>query len=121
MSRIIKFRAWNIQQGKFIDIASLSFHKYEGVCVSVLGSDPHQYPSTFPSDENVIMQFTGSKDKHGNDIYEDDLMKHPEFSSAVKVNWHDDGCWAMSSWDFRRTDPSLGEVIGNAHQNPELL
>jgi hypothetical protein len=66
-------------------------------------------------------QFTGLLDKNGKEIYSEDIMKHHDFDSPVKVNWADAGYWTLSGWDFMRTDPTKGEVIGNIHENPELL
>jgi hypothetical protein len=105
--RQIKFRAWNP-------------HVKQIVNWEQMGDDHWDLWDEF-ADDKTIMQFTGLKDKNGKEIYESDLMKHPEFDDLVTVNWAENGYWTLSGWDFMRTNPSLGEVVGNIYEHPELL
>ena len=65
-------------------------------------------------------QLTGRKDKKGNLIYEDDILKWNEkewgepFNELVK--------WDYEQFSMRESDwPQWCEVIGNKFENPELL
>ena len=79
----------------------------------------------------TVGQYTGLTDKNGKKIFEGDIL---EFSDRlVVVFWHAHlGCWDSSflkltnkqdgrddmsplNWDYK------SEVIGNIHDNPELL
>lgn len=73
--RVIKFRAWNKQQQKFLQISSLLFTNNligMGAHSAVNVPPDHKY---YPSDENILMQFIGLQDKNEKDIYESDIIK----------------------------------------------
>jgi len=67
--REIKFRAWSKNTNSFLDDLSYT-HKF----------DPygHVY-SPQGSDNYVLMQYTGLKDKNGKEIYEGDVVKITDF------------------------------------------
>lgn len=79
------------------------------------------------------MQFTGLTDKNGKEIYEGDIViakGHPNFTDkkTVKgiIEWIKiDACFAVQDhsdeiFTIGRFEKKI-EVIGNIHQNPELL
>jgi len=86
--------------------------------------------------ECILMQYTGLKDKNGVEIYEGDLISN-ERGRTAQVTFHaytagfdcdfvsDDGtCWAGidKAQGFKPVDwLTYVEVIGNIHENPELL
>ena len=81
----------------------------------------------------IIEQFTGLLDKNGKEVYEGDIVKFEDVSGykdgCASVIWHEDSCgYYLENDDDNIYDtlydftPSYQmEVIGNIHENPELL
>ena len=82
-----------------------------------------------------VMQFTGLIDKNGAEIYDGDIVKvyqHDEDLFNHCVEWNDaNGCCSIgvNHCDYDITTMAWAEeqfcyeyeIIGNIHQNPELL
>lgn len=84
-----------------------------------------------PFDAEVIPetvgQYTGLKDKNGKRIFEGDIVKYSDFPEPAYMAWdQEDARYYMvfsdCMIDFNGTATfSRVEVIGNIHDNPELL
>ena len=82
--------------------------------------------------ELAIMQYTGLKDKNGIEIYEGDILKldlihHPcGIKEPIKDSEISAVYWDNIEMRFRNKFNYAGnfkyaEIIGNIHQNPELI
>ena len=84
-------------------------------------------------DPNTVGQFTGLYDKNGKEIYEGDILRFGNFPSVVcEVKWNERITAFCIRFYFERNlgSRTLGEwvicersveIIGNIHDNPELL
>lgn len=74
---------------------------------------------------DTVGQYTGLTDKNGKKIFEGDIVKAPD-GEIFKIEWHS----VALSWILRNKKNSclaylryldMFEIIGNIHDNPELL
>ena len=78
--------------------------------------------------ELAIMQYIGIKDKNGVEIYDGDNVKFQVANSTPPDKFQDtvryselNAQFQLGLFSFRMVYTSSLEVIGNIHQNPELI
>jgi len=121
--RPIKFRAWNKESYYMYDPDdnNMEMFMYLDGVIYYDGQD---------TDDYILMQYTGLKDKNGKEIYEGDILNIPSTGYDVKeynhrVIWNEDTLTYEGITKSGRVyelwyDEEL-EIIGNIHENPELL
>lgn len=120
--RVIKFRAWD---GTFMMDPYCELREHNQFWGEDLTNTPYKSPIS-------VMQFTGLHDKNGKEIYEGDVLKYDACGdvSHHRIYFHEEsGRWmderyedgdsvtVYDSFEFVREC----KIIGNIHQNPELL
>lgn len=144
--REIKFRAWDkgnehmTYSDKHECYYDFSFDSKSGNLVCAMNCC---YCDTFGDEHDDwqeldnIMQYTGLKDKNGNEIYEGDIVRfnvyeYEKLDSSIisEVKWCKELCSLSIAVNERGTRGTLGhfldlnkevEVIGNIYENYELL
>ena len=142
--RELKFRAWSKKHNRYLKITGVKYDgdKFAGVFVvyRTIGGIPD---IIFLEPKDVILeQYTELKDKNGKEIYEGDVVKYTyrkDYIGQVAFGFVNDSegyyiekhyGWGIYSdgSDFSLGDYAdddmrceLVEVIGNIHENHELL
>jgi uncharacterized phage protein (TIGR01671 family) len=133
--KTLKFRAWHKTLKQYLAVEGINF-------VDCLISISKIYNNNlFSFDEVIIEQFTGLFDNNGKEIYEGDIVKEVGFEDTECIKRFGFGRVHSIAWDnhylqwcclnkgdiddkrdlqFVSYKYEL-EVIGNIHENPELL
>lgn len=126
---IPKFRVWDKNTNDMVDVKTIDLEKDGSIGCIVDYSNIN-----LDASECILMQSTGLKDKNGVEIFEGDIVSvrnHPfqktessvgiEIDGDYKVSWNEyDLTWCAGNLLLARIKPYV-TVIGNIHENPELL
>lgn len=113
--RELKFRAW--------------FSRKPTWCNQMFYSDAEEagigdwFSECFNEQEDVIiMQYTGLKDNNSGEIYEGDIIRWKSLSvNLIYIVEQTDGGWNPFIDDMQTDGAWHYEIIGNIHENPELI
>lgn len=115
--RDIKFRVWDNEKNNF-------WGEGRNLSMISLVSD-----SVVNDDSTVLEQYTGLKDKNGVEIYENDIVRCSR-GCLHQVVWEEERGgmfgggmpgWYLSGLDEGYAWTNSEEVIGNIHENADLL
>lgn len=124
-------------EGYLVELGKESFSDNEryGICnkaIPLFGSGVCYNLKIDEVIQETIGQYTGLTDKNGKRIFEGDVCKNTKTGEIVSVQWH--GTMAGYVWSKRKENNQhifdFGElfraydkyeVVGNIHDNPELL
>jgi uncharacterized phage protein (TIGR01671 family) len=105
MPRELKFRAWDEEEKKMIEVFNIEFYHQEA----------NHYPACKKNLFNNLMQFTGLHDRNGNEIFENDIIDTVQRGIEIVELFEEyELIGYCTTWE-------RGTIIGNIHQHPELL
>ena len=110
--REIKFRAWHIPTKTMHSVRKIDFESGQVRAGVFIGN----FDWKDGSDAFVLMQSTGLIDKNEKEVFEGDLVQHPDFPTVLRVEWDHDQ-WGL--FDNICNEASLSEdceIKGNIYE-----
>lgn len=130
--REIVFRGKRIDNGEWVEGYYVRLYGSNGrvsrriytSCAEVDCGD--YYPDFFEVQPSTVGQYTGLKDKNGKRIFEGDIVDILTENEEIGVVEYEDGGFLVSADGFcvdfhANINGTDLDVIGNIHDNPELL
>lgn len=121
--REIKFRCWDKENKEMLDVEYLHWDD----CTGEFSIRTTMYSDYFDTEDMILMQYVGLKDKNGKEIYEGDIVKIdcPTMKMTGEIKYSEmsatffiyDEIIEETLW-YQKEEL---EVIGNIYENPELL
>lgn len=150
MNREIKFRGkcspQSKYQGEWVTGSLVIPEIIEDNELLIVVAHSDNCKTTYHVDKDTVGQFTGLRDKNGREIYEGDIltadgdpfMDDGKMNYIAVIEWFDYGACLYASMQLHRDSKAHGisvnmpywfakeaaetyEVIGNIHDNPELI
>ncbi|MCI2960317.1 YopX family protein [Pediococcus pentosaceus] len=126
--QMMNFRAWDIHEKRMLKVYRLSFDgPIEGTQVHCYLDDRGDKGSkeySYDGDGLILEQSTDMKDVNGKEIYVGDIVEatiegYVQADKYLVKNTWDPHVWTEESDSYYAV--SKMEVVGNVHENPELL
>lgn len=125
--RDIRFRGIDVMTGKMVFGDLVHNQK-----VTLTGTEPRVMVGGYEVDPDTVGQYTGFRDMTGAEVYEGDIVEYQGFWRGKSYPRHtvdydpDNGTFAVKRGrlidNLLARDLSITHcVVGNIHQNPELL
>lgn len=131
MNREIEFRGRSVSDGCWV-YGDLEYERDKGLLGKVrihTYKENGRYDRQYLVESSTVGEFTGMRDKHGKKIFEGDIIRFVGGKKKVNEGWVDNEFIYTVEYSEGAFRGILGlskaldavEVIGNIHDNPELL
>lgn len=135
--REIKYRIWDEKVKRYVQDEDWYYLSDDGELWNIYSYYYEMSKDLCDPERYIIEQYTGLKDKNGKEIYEGDVVRtHFSFGHEVTqepfiIKWNKERAMFEGSkpiendylvtFSFFPEQRFLYEIIGNIHENPELL